>query len=1031
MLPPQAPPASIQHANQAARDTLSRLGDAQQWLARQQGELPEPPYESLGRLTQSLDAFWSTPVESAPGADPAARRRAFAQRLAQVARDDASLRISDGTLPGTVADTISALTGPAPNAASPLTTSELLVAGKAYAGALMVEDVRHPERVLLFTTTGGWEVFASYTDLYAGTLHRLGQMLFSQDDLPGMVGGIPEVNDVLAARPVNGDAFETLTTRILQHQYEKAHHAWQRQLSATPASGDDDRVRSALDLHALLDVHGMVAHRDIALLNLMTESRLASVPAHVREAWERAAIEYDTALVRDDWKRYAGGIAAPSSLMAFAAQALNTRLAALGIHADAAGIRLQLTTMPDSALTFLFNGRDTREVTLLELAYLNTDCARDSVRIVESDDGVHGGQLTPAAVCAMVRELDLGRSYLNYLADLKGPSMAAQTDRALHGDLLLARMRFEAEDARLSYYRPGEPVSFLAAPEATVPSEQGYRWVKNILDHPSPYARPGADGVPLKVQQLTYRGATAGDIVLISAHDEHAQPRIVVYAPGAPQGMVFREFADRATMEREFLLNGAFEPYLAERLPLAFSHISSNGTRRFTLSYLAELGYKISPDTSCGFCTRLEEPFGYKEVTTSFLEDLYFTQVDTSKLDTRHLTRQTREADDDALLATIRFTRIGDDLIYELAKGTIMAIPHAVQAAWRFEDNIRQRDYTEAFLASVAGYTSALNIVPMYSTLPASFAGTVLRRAGATMGVEMVARTIRPADTLFDQRFIARGVQLPRGAAAVEGVYALGDARYIRQGESLYKVRFDNTAKGWRLTRDSAPNAIANGPLIELAGGGQWRFRQVGLLGGKTDLFGEWMQSLPEMVPEARGLTFPQYAALRSRLAESLDPMAAARIYRAYGLNRPTSSTAITPAQQRAWHDALHHARTVARDADIPLSVRVLPSRSPNAPRARALVIDTATDDVLQQLRESAVPQLADFSAVEFDLLVNRLNNHLGTAAERVFRSLGVVRPAFTGAAPTLTERTIWREAVAWVHSLRPIGSPPLPAFLD
>lgn len=1025
MLPPQAPPASIQHANQAARDTLDRLADIQQWLALQQGSLPDASTSTVDVMDAGLSAFWTAPVVDGPGTDAQPRRVAFRRRLAQAARDDAALRASDGTLGADALALVQSATAPPMSAAPPEhIASELLVAGKAYAGALVLQDVRHAQ-ALLFTTQGGWEVFSSLDALYAGTAARLGQMLFTRDELPGISGdGVPD-DAGLSTRPIAGDVFETLTTRLIGHQAERVRHALQR---AAPANDSlpVDLVTEALDIHALLDIHGLIAHRNVTLLNLLTEMRLASVPSHVRQAWERAATAYDMAQVSDDWQRHARGITSPLSIASYASKALTTRLLELGVTADPANVRLRLERIPGSAISFLINGRDTQELTLLELAFINVDQALDSVTLAEPVDG-----LTPANVVRTIRELDLGKSYAHYLAEFKGPSADAVADRMMHADLLSARMRFEAADARLAYYNTTEPASFLAQAGHPTASERGYAWVQHVLDHPSPYARPTIGGIALKVEQLTYRGEAVSDVLLIRAVNPAAAPSIVVYAPGAQGGRVFREYPNQAALERDFLLDRAFEPYLAEHLPLSFSHVSSNGTRRFTLSYLAELGYKISPDTSCGFCTRLEEPFAYREVTTSFLEDVYFTHIDNAKLDNRHLTRRTAEADEDADRAFSRFVRVGDDLVFELLKGVVMSVPHAAQAAWRFEDAIRDRDYTEAFLATTAGYTAALNVIPLYSSVPRSFASLVVRSAGPRLGTETVSTAIRRSDTLFDGRFIARDITLPNGAAAQDGVYAVNGAKYIRQGDAMYKVRFDEVARGWRLTRDGAPHAAANGPLVERLASGEWHFRRAGLLGGMTDLFGEWMRTLPELVLEVRSLSYPQFAALRMRLRESLEPMTAARVYRAYALNRPTSSAAITPMQQQAWREALEHARSIPRDAEVPISLRAVPPRSPDGVRPQPFTLDTATDTALRHLRQSVVPQLADFTAVEFDLLANRLSNHLGPlAARRVFRTLGTTG-VDRGPVPSLVERTVWRDAVRWVHSLRPVGSPPLPAFLD
>jgi hypothetical protein len=1035
MLPPQAPPASVQHANQAARDTLQRLNDAQDWLTAQQQLLPN--------AAADIDAWWDEAITDVPGKAPTVRRDVFSRYLAQAAVDDASLRASDGTLPENVAKHVRELSRP-PGAPAPtyLLARELMVGSQAYAGALLLQDIRDPA-AYLFTVEGGWERFASLDALFAMVEGRLGQVMASGDSLPGIRQ--VEVDATVSARGIDGDVFKALAARLITHFGEQARD-------------EAEKDYAAWRLHTLLDIHGMLAHRDLALLNLINDERLKSTPAHVEAAWREAAGELRAARMKHALAQVPGTgdtATAPVSLIAFASRELTQRLQALGVVGAPERIRLSVSNLPKSFLTYLTGGPDSSEVSLLELAFLNASCWSESMRIV-TPPNEKGARLTAPAACNMVRELDLQRRYLSYLTDFKGPAYDVQLERALSGSLLQARMRLDAEDARVGYYRNSEQRSFLHTGNDAVASvdERAYRWARNIIDHPSPYARPRVDDTALKVQEVTYRGATVTDVLVISAVDEKRTPEVLAYLPEA-SGPAWREFASRTDFERGVLLDPGFERYLLDRLPREFSTTRDDGTRRFTLSYAAELRYKaLSGANDCGFCTRVEEPFKYQEATTSFLDDVYFAKIDLTKAHARYVTRATQQADDDALGALFWLIHTREQVIASLATGLVMSFPLAAQAAWRFEDSVRNGDYVDAFLAAKEGYLQALNVLPLYHALPKTFAGHILR-SGARGTVESVGRGVARPDTLFEARFIARGVKAPKGPAPKDGIYRIDGAAYIRQGESFYQVHFDDAAQAWRLTRAGAPNKAANGPLVERLADGTWRFQRSGLLGGirtygnrsesfsthaearGVSLFNEWFQTRHLQLEPVHTLSYAQFVALRSRLSELLGPLTAARVWHIRGLNRPGSLGTLTARHQSAWNDAMAYARATPRDASLPFGALGGPAQLPPTAttRAGAFALDVATPAALDQLRARVIPAMADFSAVEFEMLANRLNALLGPArARRVFHAAGFrapLDPAESLPAATAAEVAALDESLHWVIALRPQGTPPIPAVLD
>ncbi|MGN6093206.1 MAG: dermonecrotic toxin domain-containing protein [Luteibacter jiangsuensis] len=931
MLPPQAPPAHIASTNQAAIDTLQRMRDTQAWLVQQQGDLPDLPAsrdERHGFLTD-LDAFWNAAVEAGPGKSPISRRQAMALRLAHVMRDDASLRRNDGTLPVAAAEGVASIARyPGTFLPSHLHAQELMVGSVPYAGALILSNDRDPQRVLLFTVEAGWRVFESLEVLYRDVELLMRQQLVGRDELPGIGAGdiLPVLSThFLSARAIDDDLFGTLVRRLSERLRERVAAAFDRPIDAANPEQWRDNLFAAMDLNALLDVHAIVSQRDLALAAQWEMERLAEQPTHVREHWLSKAQDY-----RDvsQWLAKEVRDAMPS-LAEFAQQRLDVALREKGIAVSSSHLRVRLTrrVLDKGPIATGISGFAHEELSLLALAYRNlSSLPVEGLEVI--DAGGSPNEAVPAKVLRdIVRDLDLPHAYAQHLDETLSHGEAGAQRRASRHTLQVARMRFEAAEARLSYYDLKEPRVFRAN------QERAFKWIQAVLDSPSPGPRDKVEGHEIVVSQLAYKGFPLADVFLIAPRQTEAVSHVVLYTPDAPDGLAFREFSDRQVLNREILLNPRFEAYLLARLPASLSVIDGRGDRHFAHSRINgdrtwSWVFNVDECPERQRCTMLEERFQERQVSSSFLDADDKTAIDLAKRNAGDMARSTAQVDWDSVKDVSWGWNVPVQLAKEFVVGAVQSIPHTAQASWRFYDHVKAGEGTEAFLAFVEGYNSALAALPLYTQVPA-MAGARVRAAFGSRVVVSSQRALPTPDTLFAKRYIARNVSAPTGQPPASGVYTMEGRSYIQQSGNLYQVRFDRNMDTWRLMRPGAEPS-AWGPAIERLPDGQWRFHRVGLLGGYGELHlvdATLLQEAKSMMSEGTYLT-PEVATLtesqRVTLIETLhrnlpfEEFAPTLRIKIDARPHPGASALLEP-QLTAWNEAMVRAR--ATDPRVPPSM--------------------------------------------------------------------------------------------------------------
>lgn len=840
MMPPQAPPPLRAGTSVAetANAAIGRLSDSRRWLEQQSSLMSEwtLPQDKTGMDTylSSLAAHWAA-SDAGLGMS---RTQALAHHLAQVMQNEATLRLADGTLDERSRTVIGALVA-AHNGSPPeaLRASEVTLGGIAYAGALIVNHTHVPGLTLLFMPDSGWQAFDGEDAAFAYLRQQLditndplrARAMASDDLAQAMADG------ELGARDIASDIFDTLARRIIDAQRDKLAVAWDDYrldtngtLAATHLA---DRVRDHLRIGDLIDVDALLDLREARLANTIQQERMSQAPVQVQNAWRDALENFNEALLDTATLREAVGIVEPVSIHDHATRLLSDRLKTLGIDQDPNDIMVEIASLPDLGSPIdvagtLIGGPAKRRVTLVELGYEGIGKHQlDSFRVVTSGDSVAPAPLTGQAIREILRDTDISTRYQAYLETTYRTGTRGAAARALAFHLQQARMRFEAEDARLGYYLIDEPKGFIFDRE-----ERGYQWIDAALKQRSATGRLAVNGHTIDVIQPTYKGVPMTDVLVFGSHTPQSAPRVVLYTPGAPDGLSFREFQDRQEAARKFFYHPAFREYLLDRLPAEFARVTG-GRREFAGDTRAHWVLGAASDVAY---TLTEEPFAEKVVSGDFIDAAYNASVELRKRNTRFVARSTADADRDAILqhplGQLSFdpgARLAAILVAEIPASAV----RAVQASWRFYDHVKAGDHGEAFVAFTEGYTSALNVITPGMLSPARRVPSIRPTTGS--------RTLIPANhpstptvPAFESRYVAQGVKKNKPIGA-DGFHHIGARRYVEQDGYLYAVRFDDDYLCWRLARpEGSLDAAFSGPAIERVNG-QWRYaRDVGLRGG-------------------------------------------------------------------------------------------------------------------------------------------------------------------------------------------------------
>jgi len=178
-----------------------------------------------------------------------------------------------------------------------------------------------------------------------------------------------------------------------------------------------------------------------------------------------------------------------------------------------------------------------------------------TARVSASDSRALPAGLTPAYIKAMVRSLNVGASYADYLRTQLLDTAAGQWRLRAHSVINRARMRAEAAKARYAGHLAQDW------------DERDYRWVEQVISQPHNALRPRIDGHPVIVRQLLIEQHTVLGVLLLSSGSPNTNA-FVLYTPDAPDRRAWRSFASPRALLRLVRAKPALRTYLAQRLPL-------------------------------------------------------------------------------------------------------------------------------------------------------------------------------------------------------------------------------------------------------------------------------------------------------------------------------------------------------------------------------------------------------------------------------------------------------------------------------
>ena len=939
MLPPQAPPAIEQTTYQEATDAVARLTASQHVLDELQARLPEPVTSSMlepvdGFLDRLSDA-WHAPASNAPGATVASARATLSHTLANIIRDEAILRQKDGTLSERASQMATTFARSVSGSLSgSLHARELLVADGAYAGAVILTDDQAPDLALLFHPTRGLDEFPDLDTLHRAAEARIRTALAHEMALPGMVPAdrdrITEAR-VVSSRVIEGDAFDVLAGRLIDVQEEQIDDAWPVGTGATATAAAHrllaDDVLPLLRLQGRLDVDAILAARQTRLFAALAEERLAPLPTAIQDDWRRAASALGTDMRIAAEERASQGISEPQTVEMFARGVLKTRLAAMGITEDPDDIVVDIYPMPTletpgAVYAAWVNGIQPPPVApvdtlpLAGLAMRNIGYLDRQTFRARDDKGRNlAPALDHAAIKTLVREVDIGTTYREYLQRTLQSSPQGVLTRQLATRVARARMDFELADARVAAYTPGEARPFLDDH-----LERGYHWVKAVLDQPAATAcggRPDCRRVErheIVVRQLTYRGVPMKDVLVIGVRNQQSISRVVLYTPDAPDGQTFREFEDRRSLALGVLYNPAFETYLLDRLPSDAAKVEANGVRHFRLSNGDRRAHWAMFAGNTRY-VRTDEPFSDRVVEGNFLEAAYDTSVSLMTRNLERMARPTHHADYDNVTP-----RIDGEAI---ARGLSHLIGRPFMASWRAYDAVKAGDTAQAFVDLTDAYVASLDHLGLSALKPLLIRSIGVRTAANSRHIASTGKTRRDPATVFEKRFVSP-VAIPADATTKHGVYTLDGKHFIRQEGKTYRVRFDDHAGHWRLDRPGAIDANYTGPAIARHPDGMWRHQPVGLRGGDP---GDTLGQVPRAVMQANEgrPSFDELSRRQRRIAGRMLRDLAGRDEAGHILRQVTSPFPdhlphLTPAQWTLLDDAVFMGMTA-------------PPRPPRGPR--------------------------------------------------------------------------------------------------
>jgi len=562
--------------------------------------LPAPQTDDAAtrsRLHGDLASFWSTP--DGEGLTP--RQHLLRLRNAQLVAE-ARLRLDDQTLTDEQAALLYTclafplagqrrhlplgqcsqvyrilIEGFHPNWRSYL-PGTLVVIGGTEEGRMLTEQATTGP-VLLCSLTQGIEAFDTLAELHQELCERLEDPLQSQS----LLRLYSDATQAERARQAQRLRYEWYADSLLEAQIDVVIDA-QRQRCNDPNLWLDatrERMNAAMALDRDIDSQALVRTRYSLLLekNLPNWLRNAGTQglSHIMQTMQELVVAAERAAAPGilDIRAFTQ----QHSLLAWARARLGERLRSdLGIDSPPEQIEVSvvrtrrtgailhpfatssyiayhgLQRVGDEMIEMVKETQSLDQLALRNLPWFDTDYWL-TAQVTHRQGKALPPELSAAYVKGLIRDLNVGGSYRDFLQTQLITSRAGKWRLRNHALVNRARLRAEAAKARYAGHFGDDPF------------EHGYQWANAVIDHPHNALRPLVAGYAIKVRQLRIMGHTLQGVLLINTTAQRS-PSCVLYTPDAPDRRAWRRFRNTRELLRTLRQQPPLSDYVVQRLPL-------------------------------------------------------------------------------------------------------------------------------------------------------------------------------------------------------------------------------------------------------------------------------------------------------------------------------------------------------------------------------------------------------------------------------------------------------------------------------
>ncbi|RMN25386.1 hypothetical protein ALQ62_00487 [Pseudomonas coronafaciens pv. zizaniae] len=396
---------------------------------------------------------------------------------------------------------------------------------------------------------------------------------------------------------------------------------------------------------------------------------------------------------------------------------------------------------------------------------------------------------------AMIRDLNIGEDYSNFLRTVLSTSASGQWHRECYARAMQAQMRLDAIEAKMA----GDFLGDGGLPEEL--ANRGYKWVMAALNHPvGNDEREAVEGHRLQVSQLSIDGIPLGGILVFSVESRASVVTVVVFTPQAPDGLCFREISSAEEFLNQVLLEPALLDYLVSR-----AHLASRADIRHALTAGRDaLSMELLPCNG------------------SFLEAIYDFEVERVISAVDEQTTSTWETNWESAW---EIAKTFGDIVLAFAPFRVRLPIAAIRSFYAIWQGVQKAGGDEKgaslYFVQAALLLADGLIVPTSRRVKSPTAIAVGRAALDPK----IAVSRAPRGLNLREDGIYKGVHEKVQEGAASRFYA------VQQGKT-YAVRYDTDVATWRVIDARRPDAYYQVP-IRFDEKGSWVQVSVGLRGGK------------------------------------------------------------------------------------------------------------------------------------------------------------------------------------------------------